>query len=560
MSGLGVFVAALSGCNPDSQMERSSDGTDTPDAGGGSEPQIDPLSHSDAAPPPPPLVFSPPAQVFAEGTTLTVRLTSNVSGTIHFTVDGAQPTPESPQWPGKLDITETTNLRVAVYDNGALTAARGSQTYLRWDPSLSVRSNLPIVVIETYGDPQIHNPDRPREHRPAGMLVFEPGADGTAELTASPDMYTRVGMHVRGSSSSSFPKKQYKVELWDEDDDDDDQPLLTMPSESDWVLYAPYSDKSLLRNYLVYLWSNRIGRYAPRTQFCEVFIDDGDTLSEDDYVGVYLMVESVKVHRNRVAIGRLRASDVHEPAVTGGYLMARDRVHEDEGDVVVRTETYGDQLLFRDPNGKKIVDAQREYITDYLNSFERALSSADFASHAAGYAQFIDVSSFIDHHLLIELSRDVDGFILSTYMHKERSGLLHMGPVWDFNLSLGNADYRDAWLTEGWHHHTIPGAAGYRWYERLFEDPAFRASHSGRWRALRKGPLATDTLLADIDSATALLAGAAERNFARWDILGRYVWPNAPGYAQRTTYAAEIAYLKDWLLARLAWLDSQLQQ
>ena len=40
-----------------------------------------------------------------------------------------------------------------------------------------------------------------------------------------------------------------------------------------------------------------------------------------------------------------------------------------------------------------------------------------------------------------ELSNNVDGFRLSTYLHKDRDEKLMIGPIWDFNLSFGNANY-----------------------------------------------------------------------------------------------------------------------
>lgn len=44
-------------------------------------------------------------------------------------------------------------------------------------------------------------------------------------------------------------------------------------------------------------------------------------------------------------------------------------------------------------------------------------------------------------------------------------------------------------------------------------------------------------------------------NFKLWPVLGEYVWPNAPGYTERTTYQSEVDYLKSWLTNRIIWLD-----
>jgi hypothetical protein len=71
------------------------------------------------------------------------------------------------------------------------------------------------------------------------------------------------------------------------------------------------------------------------------------------------------------------------------------------------------------------------------------------------------------------------------------------------------------------------------------------------------GPWSDDALLNEIDNTAALLSEAQQRNFERWPVLGEAIWPNDEGAEERQTYEEEIAYLKEWLLARTAWLDSQ---
>ena len=196
---------------------------------------------------------------------------------------------------------------------------------------------------------------------------------------------------------------------------------------------------------------------------------------------------------------------------------------------------------------------------DYLNAFEDALAKGD-----GSYDQWIDVDSFIDHHLLVEMGRNVDGYVLSTYLHKDRNGLLTMGPIWDYNGALGNADYFEAWEPEGWHFNNSEFPAdnpwAFQWYERLLDDPNFRARRAARWAELRKGELATSALHADIDATASALASAAARNFEVWDILGEYVWPNDFGAEDRESYEDEVAYLKSWLAARVAWMDEAVKE
>jgi len=286
----------------------------------------------------------------------------------------------------------------------------------------------------------------------------------------------------------------------------------------------------------------------------ELFLEDGgQTVGPEDYRGVYVLTEKIKRDKNRVDVEKMNATDTKGAAITGGYLLRRDWL---EGDVI-ETQRYRDELMIEYPKSENLIVEQRSYIEDYLNDFEAALAAGD-----GGYASFIDVDSFIDHMLMMELSRNVDAYVLSTYMHKPRSGLLAMGPIWDFNGSLGNADYFEAWRPEGWHYENpeFPGdnPNGFRWYDVLLNDAEYQERMALRWAEHRSSAWSDSALMRTIGDAKDMLMSAQARNFERWPVLGDYVWPNDSGYADRTDYESEIAYLRSWVLERADWLDRQL--
>src|SRR5690606_9969158 len=134
----------------------------------------------------------------------------------------------------------------------------------------SFTSNLPIVVIDTQGRAI---PDEPKIL--ARMGIIDNG-EGVRNSTGDPfngyDGF--VGIEVRGASSQAFPKKQYAIETRDADGEDVNVSLLGLPGEEDWILQGPYSDKSLMRNVLVYHLARRMGRYASRTRYAEVVLND----------------------------------------------------------------------------------------------------------------------------------------------------------------------------------------------------------------------------------------------------------------------------------------------
>src|SRR5205085_2483831 len=132
--------------------------------------------------------------------------------------------------------------------------------------------------------------------------------------------------------STQFPKKSLAFEIQDELLQDRKVSLLGLPKQSDWVLYAPYTDKTLIRDYLAYELCNQIGTYAPHTRLIEVYVDaSGGKLAQADYVGVYVLIEKIKRDDHRVDIAELLPTQITAPEVTGGYIFKKDRL--DPGDV-----------------------------------------------------------------------------------------------------------------------------------------------------------------------------------------------------------------------------------
>ena len=303
-----------------------------------------------------------------------------------------------------------------------------------------------------------------------------------------------------------------------------------------------------MRNYLAYEFSNRIGRYASRTKFVEMFLNDsGDaTIGDKHYVGIYLLIEKIKRGKNRVDIKSLKPADS-----TGGYILKIDKMDWYETYFSTR---YGTRLFHVYPKGREMSDTQKAWIQNYMSEFEAALAGKDFKDPERGYAKYIDIDAFIDHFIINELFRNIDGFRNSTYMYKDRGGKLTMGPVWDFNLSMGNAAFNEGWKTDGWLVYTNPVPF---WWDRLLQDKNFTRKLAKRWKELRKDILATSKLLDEINRTAEYLSEAQKRNFQRWPVLGRQVFAN-PGSGP-PTYEQVVVEVKTWLQARLKWIDEHIE-
>ncbi len=402
-----------------------------------------------------------------------------------------------------------------------------------------------------------------------GTIKDDPKVKGTIKISQEGEIVHEgfIGIEFRGASSLHFDKKSYGLETWDANGEDIDVSLLGMPEEEDWILHGPYSDKSLMRNKLIYELSNDMGRYATRTKFVELKINSF-------FKGVYVFMEKLKRDKGRIDIKKLNVDENSGEDVTGGYILKIDKTAgSNVGDGYNDRNSFRSEhkpkfsessikFLYEYPDAEDITSQQKTYISSYVKGFENALASEDFKDPTVGYRSFIDVSSFVDFFILNELSNNVDGYRISTYMHKDKNGKLAMGPIWDFNLGFGNADYCGGEGTDVWAYQfneRCPGdywSVPFWWY-RLLEDPYFVSQLKERWNSLRGNVLSEANIKEKIVSYEARLneSDAINTNFSIWNILGEYVWPNN---FVGTTHTAERIYLEEWVADRVTWLDGQI--
>ncbi len=477
--------------------------------------------------------------------------TGEAGATILYTTDGSRPTASNATvYTGPFQLSSTATVRAVTSRAGSMNSEIAAATYNIATAALApFSSNLPLMIIN-----QFDNPIGSQEKTIAYLTLVDQAADGRYRLTGANPLNSRINIEIRGSSSLAFPKKGYGFHLFNEDGTNRKEELLGMPAEHNWVLHGPYSDKSLMRNALAYEIAREMGNYAPRTQFVELFLHDGNApLGETHYHGVYLLVERIKIAPGRLELAELEPHHNQEPEITGGYIFKKDRLGPGESGF---TLNRGNLYAFVRPQEDQITLEQRDWLRQHLNAVDAAIMGTDFLDEQAGYRAFIEPATFIDYHLMTELTKQIDGYRLSTFFHKDRNGKLKLGPIWDYNLSWGNADYLEGWNPEGWYYPLL-GSQDYLdgWFSRLFQDEDFLKQYRRRYTQLRRNVFSTANLIGKLREKEALLAEAAPRNFQRWPVLGQYVWPN---WYVAGTYAQEINWMQNWMERRLEWMDTQL--
>jgi hypothetical protein len=408
-------------------------------------------------------------------------------------------------------------------------------------------SNIPIIVLRANRAGRVSDS---KTYSAFTMEIYEPGTRGPARLADRPASTMRTGVRLRGMVSRLFPKLSYRLKLQDENGASHERSLLGMPADDDWVLQGPWLDKSLIRNAFSYDLARAMGAAAMRTRVCEVFLStSGRPLQDADYMGVYQLTEDIERGDQRVNLAALGPEENTEPAIGGGYLLAWD---VGDGNYLSRWRSI--QVKYpKTPSA-----AQKAWIDQAFTQFDQALKGPDSRDPLKGYAAHIEVDDWVNYVLFEELVFNLDGYVRSFYLQKDRGGKIRPGPVWDHDLGLGHEFPEGTSFTQWWF---VARNASHGWVPRLMNDPAFARKMAQRWNALRKGVLRDAQIEARIDAfAAPLLSGAAERNFDRWRVLNvKHPFTQRAYITIATaTYPEQIAALKRFLRQRAAWMDEQL--
>jgi hypothetical protein len=462
-------------------------------------------------------------------------------------------------------------IRARVYAPGRLPGPPCTAHYIQLNTNaVAFSSDLPIAILDNFGG----GPVPASGGQYVCLMVFEPKANGRSSITNAPDLVTAGRFHRRGSTTLNSRKGSWAFEAWDEFFDDKDIPLLGMPADSDWVMYAPNEfDPALIHNPLAYQLSREIGRQAPRTRFVEVLLksDRGRSgpinlpnfSASGDYNGIYVFMERIKIGANRVNIDRLQDDDAKGAAVTGGYLWKIDRPDPGEHGFVGAGRT----IRYVDPDeramGRPAREGQRQYLKEYFMDFGLALKGADFRDAERGYRHYIDMDSWIDHHILNVVMFNVDALRLSAYFHKPRNGRITMGPVWDFDRALGSTDGRDfnptqfGRISSDWSADFFDDA----WWKRMFTDPDFWQAWIDRYQEIREGPLSTEHIREVVEGMFDELREAEPRERTRWRRYPRSGVQSQNGYTfdfGRREYDSELRFKRQWFSDRLSFIDGNL--
>ena len=384
------------------------------------------------------------------------------------------------------------------------------------------RLRLPSIRIETEGGKEITSKET---YLTCTVSLSAESAFSFEGVTAR--------IKGRGNSTFGFDKKPYKIKF------DEKISLLGEDKAKEWTLIANHMDYSLMRNYLAYKVGEALGLpYTTSAEFVDVYVNG-------EYRGVYLLCEQIEVGRGRVDI-----EDSLEVAETG-YLLELDARAPGEGEEGV---DYFYSLAGALPYAIKSPDTEDEKFTPervaFIKSYVDAAYTALLGSDYAEVSRYLDVDTFVNGYILDELFKTTDVGFSSFYLYRDAGGKLSRGPIWDYDLAAGNSVAAGAISPSG-----IYAGVANPWYARLLTFPEFRSAVGARLAEMRG--TVTETLAGAFDMADSYY-DCLVRNFQKWDILGQYTMEyTSKEVSEIETYEGQLAYLEDWLLDSLSYLEGE---
>ena len=430
--------------------------------------------------------------------------------------------------------------------------------------------NVPSMYVDTASG-SMEAIDKDRHHETSESAVYRIyHADG------SPDSSGRCTIKGRGNSTWSQDKRPYNLNLKQENI------LLGLNSCRKYALIANFWDSTQTRQYYAFKTAERLGLpYTPQTVFVNLYLNGR-------YQSLYLLTQRLNVKGGTVQITDLDKAnkkanpklgaglpetvvmdtddDDHDALayawenepdnLTGGYLLEFQARYEKE-DVWFKTDTL--HISFKSPETPSV--GEYEYISDYVREAEKALYSEDWTNPDTGLSVFdyFDMDSWARMYLIQDFFVQSDDEYYSFFFYKKAdSPLLYCGPVWDFDLCLGNMNYGDYYKTSA---RTLWLKDGRKkWLHRLQQNPAFSEMVADLYLSELE-PIVRDLLDKEYEQMVAYLEPDTNLNYLRWHKNLNY--QERTGWV-RTLLETRVQFLHDYytdpgsfhrLLFHFAWDD-----
>lgn len=297
--------------------------------------------------------------------------------------------------------------------------------------------------------------------------------------------------------------------------------VLGDPMNTTWELLSNAKDATMLHTQTGF----HLGRisnlhFTPHFHFADLMLNER-------YFGTYLLGESIDYTNNRTGVE------------SNGFIV---KIDASNGRTYFKTDNLEQPVTIVSPTVFS-GDDDYQFISNYVRSAESALFGSNFTDATEGWQRYLDMDSFVDWYLINEIAKNLDGdFSAECYMNMKRDGKLRMGPLWKMERSFGYGDSS----TSGFVIKNV------KWYNRLFQDPAFVAKVKERFTYFYNHK---NDILKEIDADVSYLRNAIPENNNKWEVFS-----GSSADDVRKKYQKEVASMKSWIEKRMDWLNDEISK
>ena len=366
-----------------------------------------------------------------------------------------------------------------------------------------------------------------------------------------------AGIRLRGNSTSSRPKKPYRIKF------DDKRNLLGMNEGGEyksWVLLADYYDLSMIRNSTCYsLASMILNEYVTDWRYVNLYV-------YGSYAGVYLLAEQSQIKEGRIDIEEAGAESGN---LLSGYLFEMESSSTDplvilNGADYTFTDFQGVKRSIRNLRYELKNDGtsaeQEEFAAKYLQNVFLMLY---YATYKGVYFEFdenynVRLSSKTDVEEVISSIIDVDSFARK-YVHTELicnwddhqkshynsvdlseggTGLFTFCNPWDFDhayFRFSDHSYQDP--------EAYFAATRTVWYVMLLNHAFIRERVRDVWNEVTAKTDNFSAAMEMMKTVALTYTDDFDRDTERWD--------------REDIRLLEVAKIYTWMQTRIKWLDEQ---
>lgn len=359
--------------------------------------------------------------------------------------------------------------------------------YINTDGSIDLTQNPILYIVDADGSITSY-PVAVRRQTfdiPTLYLTTDMGAEITSKYEYVSGNFTydgntyEIGIRGRGNTSwRYFTQKSYLIKF------EDKVSFFGMIPSEKWVLVSTFRDPSLIRNCVamdIVACMDHL-EYTPEQIPVDVYLNG-------EYLGIYTFSEKIDVDLQKInmfsAPGYQPPADDEDMDLAfflecGGDLM-RPHVYSQEYFMTA----HSPKMFFQYPVLDEPYTDEFYYVYNYMNELDRALVRGE------GYEEYIDVDSWVDWFIVMELTNNTDSaFWRSSFLYRRPGEKVMLGPVWDFDMAFGNFDYDNKsyayWATA----EQVYDLAQDHYMSYLYQSDDFMLAVQKRWDEVKEDLLA----------------------------------------------------------------------